>query len=142
MMQDPVTLDPKLLDTIFDECRQCGSCCKKYRKILLQPDEVDFIVKMGGHVGVSVRLNDLREKNMDELVAEAKGKKKIFMIHPDDKGCIFLEKRDGKYRCKIYHYRPRTCVGFKCNLADNSFKEVFEDDTIHLLGLDKFGNPL
>jgi len=132
----------QLLNTIFDECRQCGSCCKKYRKVLLQPDEVDFIKKMGGHVGVDVHLNDLREKSMAKLVEEAKKNGKIFMIHPSDQGCIFLERRNEKYYCKIYHYRPRACQGFKCNLADNSFQALFGDSAISLLGLDQFGRDM
>jgi len=103
---------------------------------------VEFIKKMGGHVGVNVRLDDLRLKSMDDLVSEAKGKRKIYMIHPDDRGCVFLEKRDGKYICKIYHYRPRTCQGFKCNFADDSFLNIFGEDSTCLLGLDRFGLPL
>ncbi len=134
--------DSHEMDSIFQECRQCGACCKKYRKVLLHPDEVDFIRKMGGHVGVKVGLNDLRGKSMDELVEEAKKTGKVYMIHPDGKGCVFLEKRNGKYFCKIYHYRPRSCMGFHCTLADNSFKNLFADNTIHLLGLDRFGRPL
>ena len=53
------------LNTIFDDCRQCGTCCKKYRKIPLQPDEVDFIKQMGGHVGVHVSFEEIREKGME-----------------------------------------------------------------------------
>ncbi|RLB62911.1 MAG: YkgJ family cysteine cluster protein, partial [Deltaproteobacteria bacterium] len=49
-------VDKSSLDSIFHECRQCGACCKKYRRILLQPDEVEFIKKMGGHVGVDLHL--------------------------------------------------------------------------------------
>ncbi len=136
------TLDKYVLDSILEECRQCGSCCKRYRKILLQADEVDFIKKMGGHVGVDVHLNDLRTKSMDELIEEAKDENKVYMIHPDDKGCIFLEKRNGKYGCKIYHYRPLTCRTFKCTMADNSFQNIFEENAICLLGMNQFGMKL
>jgi uncharacterized protein len=129
------------LNSIFDECRQCGTCCRKYRKIVLQPDEVGFIKQMGGHVGVDVSFDAIREKGMDAATEEAKGRGRIFMIHPDDRGCVFLEKRNEKYICKIYHYRPKTCRGFHCNLADNSFFTLFSDDAIHLLGQTSFGLP-
>lgn len=136
------TLCAKTLNSIFDECRQCGTCCKKYRKIPLHSDEVDFIRQMGGHVGVDVSLADIREKGMDAAYEEAKTGDKVFMIHPDDKGCVFLEKHNEKYICRIYHYRPRTCRGFRCNLADNSFLSLFNNDAIHLLGQTSFGLPL
>ena len=136
------TLCETTLNTIFDDCRQCGTCCKKYRKIVLQPDEVDFIKEMGGHVGVDVSLKDIREQGIEAATREAKERGRVFMIHPDDKGCMFLEKRNGKNFCKIYHYRPRTCQGFRCNLADNSFLTLFGDNSIHLLGQNSFGLPL
>lgn len=130
------------LNTIFDECRQCGTCCRKYRKILLQPDEVGFIKQMGGHVGVGLSFDAIREKGMDAAAEEAKKEGRVFMIHPDDNGCIFLEKRNDKHYCKIYHYRPKTCKGFHCNLADNSYFSLLGDDAIHLLGQSSFGLPL
>jgi len=130
------------LNTILEDCRQCGICCKNYRKILLHPDETGFITRMGGHVGVDVSLDAIREKGIDAATREAQERGRGFMIHPDDKGCIFLEKRNDKYVCKIYHYRPRTCRGFRCNLADNSFFSLFGDSAIHLLGQTTFGLPL
>ena len=141
-MTKQIPVDPTALRSIFHECRQCGTCCKSYRKITLQPDEVDFIRKMGGHVGVNVSLNQLRNKSMDTLIDEAKATGKVFMIHPDEKGCLFLQKRNGKYVCRIYHHRPRACRGFRCNLADSSFLDLFAADAIHLLGQDRFGLPL
>lgn len=64
------------------------------------------------------------------------------MIHPDDKGCIFLEKSNDKYCCKIYHYRPEACRGFRCNMADESVNNLFMQDSIYLLGQDRFGREL
>jgi Fe-S-cluster containining protein len=131
------------LRTIFDDCRQCGTCCKKYRKILLQPGEAEFIEKMGGYVGVDVTMQEIREKGMAAAIAEAKSCGKTYMIHPDDKGCVFLLHKNDKYYCKIYSYRPQTCKGFRCNLADDSFLNLFGGDTaIHLLGQNSFGLPL
>lgn len=141
-MTKDIPVDPAALRSILSECRQCGTCCKSYRKITLQPDEVDFIRKMGGHVGVNVSLNGLRDRSMDQLVEEAKATGKVFMIHPDDKGCLFLQKRNEKFYCRIYHHRPRACQGFRCNLADSSFLDLFGADSIHLLGQDRFGLPL
>ncbi len=135
-------LDEQNLNTIFDECRQCGTCCKKYKKVLLQGDEPAFIKKMGGNVGVDATLKELREKPLKQLIEERKKTGKVYMIHPDDKGCIFLECRNGLYRCKIYNYRPLSCRGFRCNLADDSLLSLFTDDAIHLLGQDRFGLPL
>ena len=141
-MTTKIPVDSASLRTIFSECRQCGTCCKSYRKITLQPDEVEFIRKMGGHVGVKVSLNELRAKSMDALVAEAEAMGKVFMIHPDDNGCLFLQKTNGKYCCRIYHYRPRACRGFRCNLADSSFLDLFGPNATYLLGQDQFGLPL
>ncbi len=135
-------LDEQNLNTIFDECRQCGTCCKKYKKVLLQGDEPAFIKKMGGNVGVDATLKELREKPLKQLIEERKKTGKVYMIHPDDKGCIFLECRNGLYRCKIYNYRPLSCRGFRCNLADDSLLSLFTDNAIHLLGQDRFGLPL
>jgi Fe-S-cluster containining protein len=97
---------------------------------------------MGAHVGVDLTLAQLREQSLETLKHGAQAGGKIYMIHPDDKGCVFLEKRDGKYCCKIYHYRPQTCRGFRCNMADTSFLDIFSRDANLLLGLDSFGLPL
>ena len=140
-MTSPVQLDNAALRTIFAECRQCGTCCRSYQKIVLQPNEADFIKKMGGHVGVAVSLNDLRDKPMTVLVEEAKACGKVYMIHPDGQGCVFLQRRDGKYSCRIYHHRPRACQGFRCNFADSSFLDLFATKAMPLLGLDQFGLP-
>jgi len=141
-MTKHLNLDQTALRTIFAPCRQCGTCCKSYRKITLQPDEVDFIRKMGGHVGIDVSIAQLRDKTMEQLEAEAAATGKVFMIHPDDKGCVFLQKRNTTYICRIYHHRPRACRGFRCNLADSSFLDLFGADSMLLLGQDRFGLPL
>lgn len=130
------------LNTIFEECRQCGTCCKTYRKILLHPDEVKFIKKMGGHVGVDLELREIREKGIEQATRDAQEHGKVFMIHPDDKGCMFLEKRNEKHNCKLYNYRPKTCRGFKCNFADSSGLSLMSGNAIHLLGQNSFGLPL
>lgn len=134
-------LEAGVLNTIFHECRQCGTCCRKYRKIALKEDEVAFIEKMGGFVGVDVSMKNIREKGLDEASREAKASGKVYMIHPDDKGCVFLSKVNGKATCKIYNYRPQTCRGFRCNMADSSFLSLFGDESTSLLGLDSFGLP-
>lgn len=137
------TIDEQALHTIFQPCRQCGTCCKSYRKIGLQPEEVEFIEKMGGYVGVDVSLGQIREHGLERAVAAAKEGGRSYMIHPDDRGCVFLSHRDGKAICKIYHYRPKTCRGFRCNLADDSFLDLFGGHgAIHLLGQDSYGLPL
>ncbi|MBU0663106.1 MAG: YkgJ family cysteine cluster protein [Proteobacteria bacterium] len=132
-------LDNATLKTILHECRQCGTCCKRYKKVLLHRDEVEFIKKMGGHVGIDATLRQLREKPLSQLVEENKGKGKVYMIHPDDKGCVFLQCRNGLSYCMIYHYRPLSCRGFRCNLADSSFLDLFGGDATCLLGLNSFG---
>ena len=102
-MKNDLPVDSAALKTLFHECRQCGACCKNYKKITLYPDEVDFIRKMGGYVGVNASLSQLRRKPLQELIEAAKIEGKLYMIHPDDNGCVFLQKRDGKFYCKIYH---------------------------------------
>ena len=135
-----MSIDEKALQTIFHECRQCGTCCREYKKISLQEDEVDFIKKMGGHVGVNVSMAEIRDKGLELATADAKKDGKMYMVHPDDKGCIFLKHKNDKYYCGIYHYRPRVCRGFRCNLADDSFLDLFAGGTaMHLLGKDSYG---
>ena len=135
-------MEKNKLDTIFQECRQCGTCCKTYKKVLLKPDEVERMKKLGANVGIMIKLNDLRNKTIEELAKEEQNKDKIYMIHPDGKGCMFLEKRNDKYYCKIYHYRPESCKGFKCNMADESVNGLFMQDSIYLLGVDRFGKEI
>ncbi len=130
------------LDTIFQECRQCGTCCKQYKRILLQHDEAEYITKMGGHVGVDLELRQIREKGIKQATEDAKKDGKVYMIHPDEKGCVFLEKRNDLYYCKLYHYRPKTCRGFKCNFADTSAFSLISKGAIHLLGQNEFGLPI
>jgi len=130
------------LNTIFQECRKCGTCCKSFRKILLKPNEVERMKKLGANVGIMVSLNDLRKNNINELIEKEKEKQQAFMIHPDENGCIFLQKKNDKYSCKIYHYRPEVCHSFKCNMADNSMKDLFLRDSIYLLGMDRFGRNI
>lgn len=141
-MTKNIPLDASKLNSIFHECNQCATCCKQYRKITLQADEVEQIKKLGGHVGMDISMKEIREKGLQQAKADAEKTGKIFMIHPDDKGCMFLEKRNDKYFCKIYHYRPRTCRGFKCNMADDSFLSLFGSNSIHLLGQTTYGLPL
>lgn len=140
-MTAPV-LSESNLNTIFTECRQCGACCKRYRRILLQSDEVEYIEKMGGYVGVDLELREIREKGIAKATEDARKEGKVYMIHPDDKGCVFLQKRNDKYYCKLYNYRPQTCRGFKCNFADATGLNMIADGAIHLLGQDSFGLPL
>jgi uncharacterized protein len=135
-------LDNETLKTILQECRQCGTCCKQYKKVLLQGSEVEFIKKMGGQVGCDATLRQLRDKPLSQLVEENKANGKIYMIHPDEKGCIFLQRRNGLTFCKIYYYRPLSCRGFRCNLADSSFLDLFGNNATCLLGLDSFGRKL
>ena len=135
-------VDEDALKSIFHECRQCGTCCKKYKKILLRPEETAFIEKMGGHVGVNVSMAQIREKGLEQAMEDVRKEGKVYMIHPDDHGCVFLQEKNGKFYCKIYNWRPKTCRGFRCNLADDSFLNLFGgDDAIHLLGTDRFGLP-
>lgn len=130
------------LRTLFHQCRQCGTCCRMYRKIPLQAEEAAFIRKMGGHVGVEVRLSGLRTRSMEELVAEEASRGGVYMIHPDDRGCVFLMRRNHLAVCAIYHHRPQACRGFRCTMADSSFFELFGTGTTQLLGQDAFGLSL
>jgi Fe-S-cluster containining protein len=136
------TFQESTLNTIFTPCRQCGSCCKNYRKITLNLDEIDFIKRMGGHVGSNISLKEIREKGLEQARQEAAESGKIFMIHPDDKGCIFLQRKNDKHYCKIYHYRPQACRGYRCNLADTSMLSMISGDAHLLLGQNSYGLPL
>lgn len=130
---NPLVPDESKLKSLLQDCRQCGTCCKRYRKVVLQEKEVEFIKKMGGHVGVDATLRQIREQSLEQVIKDHAGQGKVYMVHPDDKGCIFLECRNGLYYCKIYHYRPLACRGFRCNLADSSFLDLFGSDAACLL---------
>ena len=136
------TFQESTLNTIFTPCRQCGNCCRDFRKITLNADEVDFITRMGGHVGSNISLKEIREKGLEKARQEAAESGKIFMIHPDDKGCIFLQRKNDRHYCKIYHYRPQACRGYRCNLADNSMLSMISGDAHLLLGQNSYGLPL
>ena len=135
-------MDSRMLDTIFEPCRQCGTCCRRYRKIPLTAEEAVFIEKMGGHVGVHVSMAQIRELGLEEAGRRARAAGMVHMIHPDDKGCVFLQRRNGLFTCRIYHHRPQVCRGFRCNLADATFLDLFGSDATSLLGQDAFGLPL
>jgi Fe-S-cluster containining protein len=135
-------LQESTLNSIFTPCRQCGNCCRQFRKITLQEDEVEFITKMGGYVGIDISLKEIREKGLEQAREDAAKRGKVFMIHPDDKGCVFLMKKNDKLYCKIYHYRPRSCRGFRCNLADDSLLNLLGNGAHLLLGQNSFGLPL
>ena len=92
-----MSVNEEALKTIFHECRQCGICCKEYKKISLLADEVEFIEKMGGHVGVNVSMAEIREKGLEGATKEAKKDGKMYMIHPDDKGCVFFLLGSGDF---------------------------------------------
>lgn len=141
-MTKNITFDQSQLNTIFHECAQCGTCCKQYRKVTLEKGEVERLKKLGAHIGVNISFKEIQAKGLKQAQKDAEGTGKIFMIHPDNTGCIFLEKRNSKYYCKIYHYRPKACQGFKCNMADDSFLDLFGENAIHLLGQTSYGLPL
>jgi len=141
-MSDSTVPTAAELRTIFDQCRQCGSCCKRYSRVLLAPDEVEFISKMGGHVGVTRTLRDLIGRRSASGQDAPQPGEQVVMVHPDEKGCVFLRRLGGgKHRCAIYNYRPLVCRRFKCNLADSSMAQVL-GDPICLLGLDALGHKL
>lgn len=108
----------------------------------MDADEVAFIKRMGGHVGINISMKEIREKGLENARKEAAENGKVFMIHPDDKGCIFLERRNDLHSCKIYHYRPQACRGYRCNLADDSMLTMISGDAHLLLGQNSFGLPL
>lgn len=141
-MSDQNAVGEPELRTLFHQCRQCGTCCRTYRKVPLQAEEAAFIRKMGGHVGVEISLRSLRTRSMEELVAEETARGQVYMIHPDDRGCVFLRRCNQTSICTIYHHRPRACRGFRCTMADSSFFDLFGAGTTQLLGQDAFGAPL
>jgi len=68
------------------KCLQCGKCCT----LTVEPDEEDIKkIEMLGHR----RMNFLRDGNLRKL----------------NGACIFLEKRNGVYFCKIHEMKPRVC---------------------------------
>lgn len=67
---------------------------------------------------------------------------KSYMIHPDDQDCLFMERRNGLDPCQIYNYRPLSCRGFRCNMADNTFLDLFSNDATCFLGLYSSGLAL
>lgn len=108
----------------------------------MEKNEVEFITRMGGHVGIDLSIKEIREKGLKKAREDAALSGKVFMIHPDNKGCIFLQRKNDKYFCKIYHYRPESCRGYRCNMADNSMLTMISSDAHLLLGQNSFGLPL
>jgi Fe-S-cluster containining protein len=75
--------------------RYCGQCCKKL-VIRVSKGEIEKIRKLG-------------YKDEDFLERDLAYRHK-FVLKRNKKGCVFLKKnKDGKYSCRIYKNRPKTC---------------------------------
>lgn len=73
-------------------CKRCGECCKKCI-IVLNKSDIKRIKKVG-----------YREEEFLEIDAGGKP----ILRHINGK-CVFLEKENNKYSCKIYAIRPTVC---------------------------------
>ena len=87
-------------------CTRCGKCC----------------ASLGRHIHILRAVPGQGVYCRDEISGE------IFFARPpaadevdaDDASgrCPFLrDEEDGKFRCSIYPFRPRTCRGFRCAKA-------------------------
>lgn len=73
----------------------CGQCCKQLA-VMISQNEVKQIRNLG------YKDEDFLEKDLLYI--------KKLVLKRDRKGCVFLKKhKDGKYSCKIYKNRPKTC---------------------------------
>lgn len=75
------------------KCKRCAECCK-YTIVKLFKEDIERIKKAGYKEDFFVRY-DSHIKS--PVLRNEKG------------SCVFLEKKKGKYQCKIYDIRPRVC---------------------------------
>jgi|TARA_B100001964_G_scaffold9662_1_gene10262 Fe-S-cluster containining protein len=75
--------------------RYCGQCCKKLT-IRVSKADIERIRKLG------YKEEDFLER---DLLYRNK-----FVLKRDKNKCVFIKKsKDGKYLCRIYKNRPKTC---------------------------------
>ena len=81
------------------ECdRYCGQCCKKL-VVRVNKEDIEKIRKLG------YKEEDFLER---DLLYRSK-----FVLKKDNNKCVFLKKhKDGRYSCKIYKNRPKTCLQY------------------------------
>ena len=89
-------MDAILKKETFQCDRYCGQCCKKL-VVRVNKSEIEKIRKLG------YKEEDFLER---DLLYRNK-----FVLKRDNNKCVFLKKhKDGRYSCKIYKNRPKTCL--------------------------------
>ena len=89
------------------ECKQCGSCCKKLKKLIIDPLD---IILWQVH-----KKEELLDFQMKGVLDDFKGK-----------GCIFLTMEKGKSTCQIHEYKPKMCRTFPASKAHALFSSDCE----------------
>ena len=84
----------------FEECRQCGNCCRQEGYVKLDRHEVAAIA---GHLGLEI------EQFTEKYTALSSDRTCLNLAEKKDRGCCFLGD-DG--RCVINNIKPRQCRDF------------------------------
>jgi len=86
-----------MLDPHAFKCGRCGQCCIKLTVWLYKEDI--------GRIKERFDENYFAEKSLLDG-------NPVLVLKKNKDGCVFLEKRRGKYSCKIYGIRPKICVQY------------------------------
>ncbi len=83
------------------ECLQCGRCCSGPAEgnIWITKPEIELIAKFLGMTIDKFAGRYLKRVHFRTSIVE----------HPETKDCIFLEEKNGRKTCRIYHVRPAQC---------------------------------
>lgn len=86
---------------ISEMCVKCAECCKSYPSVELSKNEIYSLEQVTG-------------LHFDNFT-NTKGKavvKGYFLQSQENGDCVFLDKDNGVYSCKVYEARPRICQDY------------------------------
>ena len=99
-------------------CKRCGRCCIDAFMTLWTIDEEN-------RAGVIEKAKWLNYHRCDTMITKSKGVERLAIKIPLT--CMHLSFEEGKYGCKIYEKRPKTCSLYTCdNFTDEERKEILE----------------
>mmetsp|Transcript_1137 Transcript_1137/g.1461 ORF Transcript_1137/g.1461 Transcript_1137/m.1461 type:complete len:386 (-) Transcript_1137:22-1179(-) len=109
-------------DGVNFECTECGKCCKVKGDVILNENEA---VSVSQSLGIDI------ETFRDVYTTETSAENWVRLKSSEDgeKGCVFLDKSDGK-TCLIYEHRPTQCRTYPWWPRLLESKESWDDHSV------------
>lgn len=132
--QDVVLL-PEGNSTFQFTCKACGKCCFNRtgaNSIILSPYDMFQILK---HVPEPIDKNQFIKEHFVFHVGDSSALPIIYLNEKVKDGkniCVFLEKQENSYKCKIHTYKPSVCRMYPVGRATNNlgdFAYFLQKDT-------------